>query len=78
VLLAEVARAGIRRLVLASPAYPADLREDVAAVSDLGFVRDGDEQTIAAPLDLLGVNYYRRTVVRAPAGPRPAPGTGPE
>lgn len=46
-------------------AYPADLREDVAAVSDLAFVRDGDEKTIAAPIDLLGVNYYRRTVVRA-------------
>ncbi len=48
-------------------AYPADLRQDVAAVSDLAFVRDGDEQTIGAPIDLLGVNYYRRTVVRAAA-----------
>ncbi len=46
-------------------AYPADLREDVAAISDLGFVRDGDEKTMSAPIDLLGVNYYRRTVVRA-------------
>ena len=51
--------------------YPADLRRDVATVSDLAFVQDGDEQTIAAPLDLLGVNYYRRTVVRAAAGADP-------
>src|SRR6185312_11149841 len=53
-------------------AYPQDLRADVAAVSDLGFVRDGDEQTIAAPIDLLGVNYYRRTVVSATPGPQPS------
>jgi beta-glucosidase len=49
--------------------YPADLRPDVAAVSDLSFVRDGDEQTIGAPIDLLGVNYYRRTIVREAAEP---------
>ena len=54
-------------------AYPEDLRADVAAVSDLGFVRDGDERTIAAPIDLLGVNYYRRTVVVRPRpGPQPS------
>jgi beta-glucosidase len=54
-------------------AYPAELRADVAAVSDLAFVRDGDEKIIGAPIDLLGVNYYRRTVVRAggPAGSSP-------
>jgi beta-glucosidase len=45
--------------------YPDDLRQDVVAVSDLDFVRDGDEPTIAAPLDMLGVNYYSRHVVRA-------------
>jgi beta-glucosidase len=54
-------------------AYPADLRDDVAAVSDLAFVRDGDEKTIAAPIDLLGVNYYRRTVVRAGQVPDASP-----
>jgi beta-glucosidase len=53
--------------------YPDDLRADVAAVTDLGFVRDGDERTIAAPLDFLGVNYYRRTVVRSAPDPEPAP-----
>ena len=54
-------------------AYPHDLRADVAAVSDLGFVEDGDERTIAAPIDVLGVNYYRRTVVSAAPGPQPNP-----
>jgi beta-glucosidase len=54
-------------------AYPADLREDVAGVTDMAFVRDGDERTIAAPIDLLGVNYYRRTVVRGAAAPQPNP-----
>ena len=54
-------------------AYPADLREDVAGVTDMAFVRDGDERTIAAPIDLLGVNYYRRTVVRGAAASQPNP-----
>ncbi|HEY6746306.1 MAG TPA: GH1 family beta-glucosidase [Mycobacteriales bacterium] len=53
--------------------YPADLRQDLAAVSDLDFVRDGDEKTIAAPIDLLGVNYYRRTVVRSGQDPHASP-----
>jgi beta-glucosidase len=45
-------------------AYPADLIEDTASITDWSFVRDGDEATIAAPLDLLGVNYYSPTTVR--------------
>ncbi|GAA3924684.1 GH1 family beta-glucosidase [Actinomadura viridis] len=44
--------------------YPADLLEDTAAITDWGFVRDGDEEIIAAPLDVLGVNYYSPTLVR--------------
>jgi beta-glucosidase len=32
-------------------------------------VRDGDLETIAAPLDALGVNYYNPTGIRAPSGP---------
>jgi beta-glucosidase len=52
--------------------YPEDLRADVAAVSDLGFVQDGDERTIGAPLDLLGVNYYFRNVVRAGGAAEPS------
>jgi beta-glucosidase len=45
--------------------YPDDLRADVAGISDLSFVQDGDEARIAVPLDFLGVNYYFREVVRS-------------
>ena len=44
--------------------YPADVLADTAAVTDWSFVRPGDLATIAAPIDLLGVNYYTPTVVR--------------
>jgi beta-glucosidase len=44
-------------------AYPADVRQDLSAVTDFGFERPGDAELIAAPLDLLGVNYYTRHVV---------------
>ncbi|GAB3571185.1 GH1 family beta-glucosidase [Amycolatopsis endophytica] len=50
--------------------YPTDLLDDVSVVTDASYVRDGDEATIAAPLDVLGVNYYTRHVVRAGSGPR--------
>ncbi|GAB2945992.1 GH1 family beta-glucosidase [Micromonospora polyrhachis] len=43
--------------------YPADVLEHVARFTDLAHLRDGDEQTIAAPIDLLGVNYYSPTYV---------------
>jgi len=46
-------------------AYPADLVADTTAVTDWGFVRDGDESLIRVPLDVLGVNYYSTTLVRA-------------
>ena len=52
-------------------AYPADLLADTAAVSDWAFLRPGDEQTIAAPLDVLGVNYYAPTLVRRWNGAAP-------
>jgi beta-glucosidase len=45
--------------------YPADVVEDTRGITDWGFVRDGDEAVIAAPLDLLGVNYYTPTLVTA-------------
>jgi beta-glucosidase len=45
-------------------AYPEDLRDDTAEVTDWSFVRDGDTATIGEPIDLLGVNYYQPTVVR--------------
>ncbi len=60
--------------------YPADLREDTAAITDWSFVLDGDEQTIAVPLDVLGVNYYTYMLVRSrtgePAGETASPWVG--
>ena len=63
-------------------AYPADLLEDTARITDWSFVHDGDEATIAAPLDVLGVNYYSPTLVRtweggAPRRPRTGTATAP-
>ena len=52
-------------------AYPADLLADTASVTDWSFVQDGDESTIAVPLDVLGVNYYSTTLVRAWDGVSP-------
>ena len=62
-------------------AYPVDVLERLGA--DAPPVRAGDLETIAAPLDFVGVNCYSRTVVRAaPEGagvvevpPRDAPTT---
>ena len=44
--------------------YPADVLADTAGVTDWSFVRPGDLATIAAPIDVLGVNYYTPTAVR--------------
>jgi beta-glucosidase len=44
--------------------YPADLVSGTAQITDWSFVRDGDETSIAAPIDVLGVNYYAPTQVR--------------
>ena len=52
-------------------AYPADLLTDTATVTDWSFVHDGDEKLIAVPLDVLGVNYYSSTLVRAWDGVSP-------
>ncbi|RNL82216.1 GH1 family beta-glucosidase [Halostreptopolyspora alba] len=53
---------GIRNRFFLDPLYhgryPDDVRADLAGITDLGFVREGDLPTIAAPLDFLGVNYY--------------------
>ncbi len=49
-------------------AYPADLLEDTRGITDWSFVQDGDEATINAPIDMLGVNYYTPTLVRPWAG----------
>ena len=59
--------------------YPDDVLDDLATVSDLAHVRDGDLKSIAAPIDALGLNYYRRHHVRhargASAVPSPWPGS---
>jgi beta-glucosidase len=52
-------------------AYPADLLEDTARITDWSFVRPGDEATIAAPIVALGVNYYTPTLVRERHGDAP-------
>jgi beta-glucosidase len=51
--------------------YPADVIADTAHLTDWGFVRPSDRQTIAAPIDLLGVNYYAPTLVTAWDGREP-------
>jgi beta-glucosidase len=45
-------------------AYPADLIDDTAGVTDWAFVLEGDEAIIHQPLDFLGVNYYSTARVR--------------
>lgn len=56
--------------------YPEDAIADRVRLGhlagpELPFVRAGDLETIATPLDFLGVNYYSRTVVRAGPGGEP-------
>ena len=48
--------------------YPADVVADLSPVTDFGFVRDGDLAVISRPLSMLGINYYSRHVLAAPAG----------
>jgi beta-glucosidase len=76
---------GLRNRLFFDPvlrgSYPADVLEGLGA--DAPPVRAGDLETIAAPIDFLGLNSYSRTVVRAgPDGsgpvdvpPRDAPTT---
>lgn len=45
-------------------AYPKDLLEDTAAITDWSFVHDGDTETIHQEIDVLGINYYATTLVR--------------
>lgn len=77
---------GVRNRLFTGPllrgAYPDDVLEDLAPVSDFSFVADGDLETIAQPLDFIGVNYYFAERVAADreaagdaaaeAGPAPA------
>jgi beta-glucosidase len=43
--------------------YPVDVMRDTAPLTDWSFVRPADLPVIAAPIDLLGINYYTPTVV---------------
>ncbi len=45
--------------------YPADLLADVGGLGLDAVIRPGDLQTIAAPIDALGVNYYHGEAVSA-------------
>ena len=45
--------------------YPDLARPTYAALTDFGYLRDGDLATIAAPMDFLGVNYYFPSRVEA-------------
>ncbi|WP_425956425.1 GH1 family beta-glucosidase [Xylanimonas sp. McL0601] len=47
-------------------AYPADLLEDTAHLTDWSFVHDGDLAITNQPLTALGVNYYATNTVRKP------------
>jgi beta-glucosidase len=61
--------------------YPVDVVADLRGVTDFDFVADGDLETIAEPLDMLGINYYSRYVVSAPTlhpVPEQAPPPPPE
>jgi len=44
--------------------YPEDLLADTASVTDWSFVQPGDLEAIAAPIDVLGVNYYSTVTVK--------------
>src|SRR5262249_46278486 len=49
--------------------YPADVLEHLASLVDLDYIQPGDESTIAAPTDFLGVNYYRPSRIGARSVP---------
>ncbi len=62
---------GVRNRIFTGPlfqgAYPVDVMADLAHISDFAFVRDGDLSVISAPLDHLGINYYKPECVAASA-----------
>lgn len=71
---------GLQNRILLDPVvgrgYPLDVLRDTAWLGDwTNVVRDGDMETIATPIDWIGVNYYNPTRVAAadpdfvPAGP---------
>ncbi|MDX8145075.1 GH1 family beta-glucosidase [Lentzea sp. BCCO 10_0061] len=64
---------GLQNRILLDPVlgrgYPLDVLQDTSWLGDwTNVVRDGDMETIATPIDWIGVNYYNPTRV-APADP---------
>jgi beta-glucosidase len=47
--------------------YPEDVVNDLASITDFNHVLDGDLQVMSRPLSMLGINYYSRHVLAAPA-----------
>jgi beta-glucosidase len=56
--------------------YPEDVLQDLREFGEPSYIREGDDRIIAAPIDFLGVNYYRGYLVGAPSATRPAVGRG--
>ncbi|MGW4466709.1 GH1 family beta-glucosidase [Micromonospora sp. NPDC004704] len=48
--------------------YPPDVVAVLGGTNALGHVRPGDLELVGAPIDFLGVNYYRKMLVRAVPG----------
>jgi beta-glucosidase len=63
---------GLQNRIFLDPAFGRGYPEDVLAVArrfgGLAWLQAGDEERIAAPVDLLGVNYYSPDVVAARPG----------
>jgi beta-glucosidase len=53
--------------------YPADMLEHISRFTDLAYIQDGDLETINAPIDVLGINFYQPAYVSAKPGAPAAP-----
>jgi beta-glucosidase len=49
--------------------YPEDVIAHLQGLVDLGHIKDGDLHTMSTPVDFLGVNYYRPSLVAARSEP---------
>jgi beta-glucosidase len=48
--------------------YPADMLQHMSRFTDLSYIADGDLETINAPIDVLGINFYQPSYVSAKPG----------
>jgi beta-glucosidase len=53
--------------------YPADMLDHLARFTDLSYIQDGDLNTINAPIDMLGINFYQPSYVMAKPGATGSP-----